>query len=183
MLMSDGLLTVEEYLDLPDLGCPTELVRGRVVALPLPGFLHGVLSARLGGLLDRFVDEHKLGHVVNRSGVITERSPDTVRVPDVSFYSYSRIPKGTSPAGYAPVAPEIALEVHTPTDRWPNVPRRIAEYLNAGVDLVCVAAAKSRSVFAYTADRPPMPLGLDAEITFPPPLDGLRIPVRQVFES
>ena len=183
MATIEGFLTAEEYLQLPDNGCPTELVRGRIVAMNIPNFRHGKLCARVGRLLGNYAEDQNTGHVLsNDSGVVTERDPDTVRGPHVSFYSYSRIPKGSDPAGYPNVVPEVAIEVRSPSDRWAKVLAKVSEYLNAGVDLVYVVDAQSQSVFAYTTDQPSSTLSGDEEMTFPPPLDGLRIPVRRLFE-
>lgn len=96
---------------------------------------------------------------------------------------YSRIPEGADPAGYPDVVPEVAIEVRSPTDRWAKVLEKVSEYLNAGVDLVYVVDAHSQSVIAYTADQPNATLSGDDELTFPPPLDGLRIRVRWLFDS
>lgn len=176
-------MTAEEYLELPDNGCPTELVRGAIVRMNIPNFRHGKLCTAVSSPLWQYAKLHQLGHVLsNYSGVITERNPDTVRGPDVSFYSYSRIPKGADPAGYANVAPEIAIEVRSPTDRWAKVLAKVSEYLSAGVEVVYVVDAQSQSVLVYRDDQPGTPIGKDAEWIFPPPLDGLRIPVRELFE-
>ncbi|HEX7446832.1 MAG TPA: Uma2 family endonuclease [Pirellulales bacterium] len=182
MATIESLLTAEEYLRLPDNGCPTELVRGRIVTMDVPNFRHGKLCALLGRLIGNYADEHQLGHVLtNDAGVVTERGPDTVRGPDVSFYSYTRVPKGADPAGYPSVVPELAIEVRSPTDRWPKVLTKVSEYLNAEVDLVYVVDPQSQSVFAYSADQPGTVLGRDDELTFPPSLSGLRIAVRRLF--
>lgn len=184
MATIESLLTAEEYLRLPDDGRPTELVRGKIVPMNVPNFRHGKMCARVAMLLGYYAEEHHLGHVLcNDAGVVTERGPDTVRGPDVSFYSYARIPKGADPTGYPDVVPEVAIEVRSPTDRWAKVLTKVSEYLNAGVDLVYVVDAHSQSVFAYTADQPSATLSGDDELTFPPPLDGLRIRVRRLFES
>ncbi|HEX7379128.1 MAG TPA: Uma2 family endonuclease [Pirellulales bacterium] len=176
-------LTAEEYLELPDSGCPTELVRGAIVPMNVPNFRHGKICTAVAGPLWHYAKLHQLGHVLsNDSGIVTQRDPDSVRGPDVSFYSYSRIPKGADPAGYAKVAPEIAVEVRSPTDRWASVLAKVSEYLGAGVDVVYVVDGQSRSVFVYRDDQPAMPIAYDAVWTFPPPLDGLRIAVRELFE-
>lgn len=184
MATIEVLLTAEEYLRLPDDGCPTELVRGRIVPMNVPNFRHGKLCARLAMLLAYYSEERQLGHVLcNDAGVVTEREPDTVRGPDVSFYSYARVPKGADPAGYPDVVPEVAIEVRSPTDRWAKVLEKVSEYLKAGIELIYVVDAQSQSVFVYSPDRPNAILGGDDELTFPPPLDGLRIPVRRLLEA
>lgn len=161
MATTETLLTAEEYLRLPDNGCPTELVRGRVVTMNVPNFRHATLCGRVAVLLGYYVQQHDLGHLLsNDSGLVTERDPDSVRGPDISFYSYSRIPKGADPAGYVTVAPEVAIEVRSPNDRWAKVLEKVSECLNAGVDLVYVVDPHSQSVFAYTADQPNKTFGL-----------------------
>ena len=85
----DKLLTAEEYGQLPDLGRPTELVRGRIVEMNVPYPRQGQVCSQVAYFLQKFLDDHDLGHVItNDSGVIVERDPDTVRGADVSFISY-----------------------------------------------------------------------------------------------
>src|SRR5690242_16738431 len=111
MATNERLLTAEEYARLPDSGVPTELVEGRIVEMNVPNFRHGWLCIRIGKLLATYVDERDLGYVLgNDAGMVTERDPDTVRGPDISFFSYSRIPNGADPDGYAEVAPEVVFE-------------------------------------------------------------------------
>lgn len=175
-------LTAEEYGRLSDNGRPTELVRGRIVEMNMPYFPHGKLCWRLGHLLGLFLDNHDVGHVVcNDAGVITERDPDTVRGPDISFYSYSRIPKGADPEGYPSVAPEVVFEVRSPNDRWPKILAKVSEYLDAGVTLVYIVDPADKTVTAFDADRPGRTLRGDDELEFPAPLAELRIAVRRLF--
>src|SRR5438128_1535309 len=102
------LMTAEEYRLLPDDGCPTELVQGRVVTMNMPAPRHGQICAKTAHIVNSYLDTNDVGQVVtNDSGVIVERDPDTVRGADVGFYSYKRIPKGPLPEGYLSVAPEL----------------------------------------------------------------------------
>lgn len=180
----ERLLTAEEYAQLPDNGVPSELVRGRIVEMNNPSSRHGWLCIRIGKLLANYVDDHDLGRVLgNDAGMITERDPDTVRGPDISFFSYSRIPRGASLEGYAQVAPEVAFEVRSPRDRWPKILGRVSEFLTAGVLAVYVVDAKTEAmtVFDAESDPPGRTLKGDDQLTFPEPLGGLRITVRQIF--
>jgi Uma2 family endonuclease len=184
MATIERLLTAEEYAQLPDDGAPTELVRGRIVTMEIPGCRHGWLCMHLGVLLANYVDEHGLGYVLsNNAGMVTERQPDTVRGPDISFFSYMRVPKGANLDGYAEVAPEVVFEVRSPSERWPKILQRVSEFLNAGVLAVYVVDAKKKTVMAFDTDSDPPGLTLtgDDELTFPEPLGGLRIPVREIF--
>ncbi len=127
--IAEKLLTAEEFLLLPDDGTPSELVRGRIVRMNMPKPRHGQVCARIVYLLERFQEDHPLGHVLsNDSGVVTERGPDTVRGADVAFYSYGRVPPGPLPRTYLTVVPELVFEVRSPriagapsSPRWPSI--------------------------------------------------------------
>lgn len=184
MATIEHLLTAEQYAQLPDNGVPTELVRGRVVTMNIPGSRHGWLCARIAKLLANYVDDNQLGRVFcNDAGMITERAPDTVRGPDVSFFSYARLPRDADLQGYAEVAPEVAIEVRSPRDRWPKILERVSEFLNAGVLAVYVIDPKKETVTLFEADaeQPAQTLKDDDELSFPEPLTDLRIAVRQLF--
>jgi Uma2 family endonuclease len=176
------LLTAEEYMQLPDDGRRTELVRGRVVEMPQPKPTHGYYCSNCSGILRDFVRSHDLGRVVsNDSGVKTEKDPDTVRGPDVAFYSYAKVPKGPMPKGYWPT-PELVVEVKSEFDRWPALLAKVSEYLAAGVVVVCVLDPESESLGMYTQDRSPRELTVNDELTLPEVLPDFRIAVRQFFE-
>jgi Uma2 family endonuclease len=182
MATTEHLLTAEQYAQLPDNGVPTELERGRVVAMNVPSFRHGMLCGRIAKLLATYVDDRDLGYVLcNDAGMITERDPDTVRGPDVSFFSYSRIPKGADPEGYPDQAPEVVFEVRSPGDRWAKLLGRVSEFLSAGVLVVYVVEPKKKTVSSFDPEQAGRTLQDDDELTFPPPIEELRIPVRALF--
>jgi Uma2 family endonuclease len=177
-----GLLTAEEFARRPNPGYPEELVRGRVVAMPLPGARHGFVCANAAFALGNHVEKFRLGRVVNLSGVITARGPDSVRGPDVSFYSYAKLPKGPLPQGYPDVPPDLVLEVLSPDDRWPKVLAKVVEYLNAGVAVVGVLDPERRNLHLYEGDEPVRVLGEADELTLPALLGDFRINVGRFFE-
>src|SRR2546423_10650116 len=88
------LLTAEEFLLLPDPGdgSQQELVRGEVITMTPPGGMHGVSCSNAVRLISTFVHDNKLGTVAcNDVGIITERNPDSVRGPDVAYWSKTRL--------------------------------------------------------------------------------------------
>jgi Uma2 family endonuclease len=177
------LLTAEQYRLLPDNGRPTELVRGKVVPMNVPAPRHGEICGQTYYLLRQFLDQNDIGRAVtNDSGVVTERDPDTVRGADVSFYSYSRVPKGPLPKGYLPVVPELVFEVRSPSDRWREILAKVAEYLEAGVTIVCVLDEQTQTAHVYHADQPPRIVAADQELTLPEVLGEFRVLVGRFFE-
>jgi Uma2 family endonuclease len=183
MGIATSLLTVEQYLSLPDNGRPTELVRGRIVEMNPPKPWHGYVCVRIIRIVTNFVDDHDQGRVMsNDSGVITERGPDTLRGADICFYSYQRLPKGPMPRGYLDVAPEIVFEVRSPGDTWAELLRKAAEYLNAGVLVVCLVDPDRQRVMVCVNDDEPRILGADDVLTFPQILPGFEVKVSHLFE-
>jgi Uma2 family endonuclease len=149
------LLTAEEFAALPDPldGSRQELVQGVVLAMPPPSTYHGVCCNEVGCAVGSFVDERALGYVANGSGVILERDPDTVRGPDVAFWSRARLPV-LPPRGYPDVPPDLVAEVLSPSDLFPRVLRKVQQYLQAGVRMVWIVVPDDRSVTVF---RPGVP--------------------------
>jgi Uma2 family endonuclease len=177
------LLTAEEFGKRPDPGHPEELVRGRVVAMPVPDRRHGYVCGQAYYALRRFVDEHDLGRVMsNDAGIITERGPDTVRGADVCYYSYARLPKGPLAKGYGPEVPELVVEVRSSSDRWGDVQKKVAEYLDANVLVVVVLDPERGTAHVFSMDEPPRALSSEDELTLPGLLEGFRVRVGRLFE-
>ncbi len=176
------LLTAEEYGRLPDDGRKTELVRGEVVELNIPYPRHGQICSKINYILGNFVEDYRLGRVViNDSGIITERDPDTVRGTDVAYYSFARVPPGRLPWGYLAVPPEVVFEVRLPTDRWPRILKKVAEYLDAGVGVVCVVDEPTERILVYRAEASNT-LTAGEELPLPELHADFRVPVRRFFE-
>lgn len=179
----EALLTAEEFRALPDDGRRLELERGRIVEMTLPTPRHGYVRGNVVGILRAHVKATDLGRVVsNDSGIVTERSPDTVRGGDVAFYSYQRLPKGPFPPGYLDVMPELVFEVLSPSDRWKDVLAKVTEYVKADVAVVCVLDPERETLYVYSADQPPRVLTAEQEWTLPEILGELKVPVRAFFE-
>jgi Uma2 family endonuclease len=129
------------------------------------------------------VDANDIGHLLsNDAGVITERSPDTVRGADISFYSYARVPKGPLPDRYLDTPPDLVVEVLSPSDRWPKVLAKVAEYLDAGTAVVIVLDDQRRMAQLYHADGTTRLLGAEDELALPYLLGDFRVRVGRFFE-
>jgi Uma2 family endonuclease len=178
-----ALITAEQFASRPDPGYPEELVRGRIVPMPMPKPRHGEICNKAGRIFGNFVEDHDLGRVLsNDTGVITERAPDTVRGADISFYSYARVPKGPLPDRYLDTPPDLVVEVLSPSDRWPKVLAKVAEYLDAGTTVVLVLDDERRLAHLYRADSAPHSLAADDELSIPDLLGDFRIRVGWFFE-
>lgn len=182
-LKTPALLTAEEFAERPDPGYPEELVRGRIVPMAMPKPRHGEICNRAGRIFGNHAEDRDLGRVFNNdTGVITERGPDTVRGADVCFYSYARVPRGPLPDHYLDTPPDLVVEVLSPSDRWPKVLAKVAEYLDAGTTVVIVLDDQRRLAHVYRADGTTRLLGADEELTIPDLLGDFQVRVARFFE-
>jgi Uma2 family endonuclease len=178
------ILTAEEFFWLPSSDKFEELVRGKVVTEDLRGFLHGAVCAHVGYVFASFLDAHNLGHgILGNSGVITERGPDTVRGPDFAYYSFARMPRGKAPVGYPSVAPEVVFEVYSPSESWPELLAKTAEYLKAGVLVVVLCDPGNETLHVYRNNSPPISLTANDTLELPEVDEEFRILASRFFES
>jgi Uma2 family endonuclease len=157
-----------------------ELVRGRLVRSPRPMPLHARLVTRLGRVLDEFVENAGTGIVLTDPGVLLARDPDTVRGPDLAFYSNDRVPEGGYGTGFwGP--PDLAVEITSPTNRASETQAKVTDYLDAGVRLVWVVDPPTRSVTSYAASGAARIIRVDEALEGDEVLHGFRVPLTKLF--
>ena len=177
------LLTAEDFLTMPEVpGKRFELVDGELVEMPGTGLLHNALLGHVFVLLRSYVRAHDLGMVgVDGLGIVLRRDPDIVRVPDVSFVARDRLPKGALSESFLPFAPDLAVEIVSPSDRAAEVHAKVREYLDAGSRVVWVMWSPTRSVSVHRAGLPTVELGPDDELDGGDVLPGFRVRVREIL--
>jgi Uma2 family endonuclease len=143
-------MTAEELFDLPDDGMRHELVEGELRTMPPAGFEHGDVAMELAFHVTAFVRQHRLGTVLAaETGFVLRRDPDTVRAPDVAFVRADRVPPRDDRRRFAELAPDLVVEVTSPSDRAAEVNSKVALWLDAGVRLVWVVDPESGIVVAH----------------------------------
>jgi Uma2 family endonuclease len=183
MAIAEALLTAEDFYLLPDKGRHTELVRGRIATMNMPTPRHGQICSKTNRIVGAFLDQNLIGHLVtNDSGMITERNPDTVRGMEVAFYSFQTIPPGPLPEGYLQEAPDLVFEVRSAGDRWKKILGKVAEYLNAGVQAVCVLDQQIETAHVYYADLPVRIFQVEEDLVIPEVLGEFPAKVKRFFE-
>jgi Uma2 family endonuclease len=176
------LLTAEEFFLLPDPGdgSQQELVRGEIVTMPPPGGMHGVSCNKTGRRIGNFVEENDRGTVTsNDTGFITERGPDSVRGPDISFWSKERLP--VVPVGYIEVPPDLLVEVLSPSNTSKHIRAKLSEYFAKGVRIVWVIAPEDRTLTIYRAPEEGRLLHESATVTGEDVLPGFTCRVSDLL--
>lgn len=177
-------LTAQDLWRLGEGDIRRELVNGEVIEMAPAGGTHGRVTGKLGGRLDEHVERHAAGvGVVGDVGFILRlpNDPDRVRAPDVAFVSSQRLPEGGLPEGFLVGAPELAVEVLSPTDNPVDVQQKIRDYLEAGTRLVWLFAPRPKTVTVYRADGSAQLLREHDTLSGEDVLPGLSIPLAEIF--
>lgn len=178
-MVTKALLTVEDFVRLPESvdgqDVRYELVEGKLITMS-PGMLpHNRIRDRILVLLLNFVESRKLGTVVSEQAF--QLSEGTIRVPDVAFVRSGR-PLATD----RPIegAPDLAVEVVSPSNTPREIDQRISDYFAAGCRRVWVVYPEDREEYIHglagvTRRRDDDPLE-DAEL-----LPGFSVEVSELF--
>lgn len=159
-----------------------ELVRGRVVREPPPMPPHGRAVARVAFLLERYAQEVGGGAVVAEFGVITVEDPPTVRGPDAAYFSRDRIPAGAwERRGFWRIAPDLVVEVLSPSSRAAVIREKVGEYLAAGSRMVWVIDPGARRVEVHRPGGDVRRITVDGELDGADVLPGFRVRAAELF--
>ena len=179
-----ALLTAEDLLRLDSEGVRGELIRGVLHETTPTGQEHGWIVMKLGALLMNFILPRSLGRLVGSdSGILLERDPDTVREPDLAFTSAARLPAGGPNKGYAEVAPDLVVEVVSPSDQAREVADKVAMWLSHGVRIVWVVRPANRTIDVHRSPTDVRTLSASDALDGLDVLPGFSCPVSAVFDS
>lgn len=177
--LQEKLFTGEEALEL-GLDQPFDLVNGRIVFIDHTGDEHGFHEAEIAWYLINFNRKHKLGWVfVGEVGVYTSSQPDTVRGVDVVFISRQRLPLPTGKA--LRVAPELVVEIVSPSDRWTEIRSKIAEYFAIGVERVWIVEPDKKQVLVYRTPTEFTQFTQQETVLGEGILEGFELPLSELF--
>jgi len=132
-----------------------ELIEGEIIEIAPTGIWHGRLVIRLGGYLERFVEANQLGIVTGDTGYYQPADRHNLLGPDIAFASIDRIKQPKSQE-FAPLMPDLAVEIKSPSNTMTELRRKAAIYLERGTQLVWIVLPDTESVEVHR-------LGADGE--------------------
>lgn len=182
--IGEKLITADEFLRL----CEQKILRGELVkgvvreTLPAGGE-HSEIKVALASTLGGHVRPCRVGRISIGAGVWLERDPDTVREPDVAYFSAETLPLDVKVRGFYEVVPDLVVEVVSPGDSPSYVADRVAMWLRHGVRLVWAVYPVSRTVAAHPSEGPTLIYTEDDELDGGAVLPEFRCPVRDILDS
>ena len=183
---SPDVLTAEEFLTtaLPRDAGKAELVRGELRVSPPAGGPHGVAAANLVVLLATNVRRNALGRVfADGVGYELIRLPRTVRVPDASFVRAERLPEAGIGPGLLKLAPDLAVEVLSPSETASELEEKLDDYLVSGTRLIWVVDPVRRTVMIVSNDAPVRWLRESDTLDGGAVVAGFSCAVAEIFEG
>jgi Uma2 family endonuclease len=189
MVMERQYISAEGFLEI--VGSPeyadriVELVEGEIVEMSKTSGLHGQITMLLGARIFNYVAEKGLGIVTAAAtGFILERNADgrdTVRALDIAFLSSGSVP-AVLPDQLLDVAPDLAVEVISPSNKVADMQRKIRQLLAAGTTLVWIVRPETRTVEVHTRTGA-ITLEDDDTLSGGDIMPGFEVPVREIFPA
>lgn len=160
----------------PDL--KMELVSGEIVVMSPSGYNSDEVAANLIIGLGSWVKPRKLGRVTASSAGFELSSQDT-RSPDVSFVKAERLP--ISPDSYAQLAPDLAVEVKSPTDNLDKLREKLDSFLAQGTAVGILIHPQQKWVELRRPNQEPVILKGADILTLPDLLPGWELPLDELW--
>lgn len=176
-------VTAEELEAIPDDGFQYELIEGVVRRMAPASFRPSNLAVRVTIRIGAYAEAHRLGEITGADGgYVLARDPDTVLAPDVAFVRADRLPSAAEQEHFPELAPDLVVEVISPSDRMKDVNEKVDRYLAAGVPLVWVFHPRQTNVTVHRRGRPVLTLEAGDVVDGEDILPGFQLPVADIFQ-
>lgn len=149
--VSKSRLTPDQFVALPD-SRNYELIDGILVERKFMGAYASYIAGQIIYFLNAYAHRSGAGWVLDSETTYQSfKSRDTLRRADVSFVRMGRLHNERPPEGYVTIAPDLAVEVVSPSNSAYEVQEKVADYVDAGVGLIWIVYPNTRHVQVYEA--------------------------------
>jgi Uma2 family endonuclease len=181
-MATTATLTLEALEQLPE-DERGEVIRGEMLPVSPTGVDHSDVAGDLVILLKPWVRSRGLGFVGGEAGFVLSHDPLIVLSPDVAFVRAENVPAGKQRQRFFNCAPDLAIEVVSPSETSPEIHDKVLLYLDAGTPLVWVVHPQRRTVTVYASDRTARIFTEEETVGGADVLPGLALPVADIFAS
>jgi len=172
------LLTLEHFEQITDDGMRHELDEGELISMPSPFTHHGKIQARTTAILWNFTQQRSLGLIITETGFRLRH--DTVRPPDVSLIRAERA-NGLELERRFEGAPDLAVEIISPSETAAEIAHKVRQYLHAGVEVVWVLYPRDRTIHVFESSHKAQILEAEEMLEAPDLLPGFSVRVSEFF--
>lgn len=157
-----------------------ELVEGTLVEKAV-GLEESMIAVLISAEILNFARRRRLGRISGGDGPY-RLFGGLVRVPDVAFISYDRLPGRKVPKAPIPdLVPDLAVEILSRSNTAAEIRRKLGEYFAAGVRLVWIVDPKKKTVRVHTPANPSVLLGEGETLDGGDVLPGFQLPLVRIF--
>lgn len=176
-------VTALEFLSHPAASGKSELVRGEIHVMTPASGVNGIVAGRIFAALNAFVEEHGLGLCFpDNIGFELPGLDDTVRSPDAAFVRAERLSLESIGPGWVPVAPDLVVEVLSPSETPAILDEKWRDYRAAGTTLMWVIDPTERIVTVRESGAPDRRLATTDALNGGSVLPGFSLAVERLFE-
>lgn len=170
-------ITEDEFLRLPDDGRKYELVGGEVKEVPA-GFEHDVIGMTVGAYLRAAARGR--GYVAGSQAGFRMYNGN-IRAPDVSFTRKERLPGGKPGKGFGDFAPDLCIEIISPTEDREEMAEKLREYFASGAQRVWHMYPETQTIQVFTSPTASCTFTAEQEIDGGDLLPEFRCRVSDLF--
>ena len=173
-------VTLEEFSRLPREGERYELNAGELIVSPPGKSFHTLVAHELLEILQAFLKQAGESRAFMEAGYVLGREPLTIRQPDVSVLSKDRI-ASTAPDSYFEGAPQLAIEIVSPSDAAEDLDFKAEQYLQAGAHEVWILYPKTKTVHVYRRAGESKILNQEDTLQSPDVMPDFSVKVADIF--
>ncbi len=159
MVLEKQFISAEDFLGIVEQSDydsrKVELVEGEIVDMPLPNPIHAAILATMSAELFTYVRENESGRVlVSDAPFVLNRDAegrDTLRGLDIAYISAERLP-GKLPRSPLHVAPDLAVEIISPSNKAEDIEKLIEQLLDAGTTLIWIVYPDLQRIAVHTKE-------------------------------
>jgi Uma2 family endonuclease len=182
-LISSQGMTDEEFIALPEDGNRYEYVDGELIIVANSGLEHGYLAVTLSCFLTIFVRNHQLGITCDSSTAFkmktgNKRSPDLAFIDRLRLQGVKRLPKG-----FFEGAPDLAVEIISPSNTFEEIHNKLVEYFENGTRLAWVILPDEESVLVYHQPKPSRLLKLEDSLDGEDIIPNFSLALTELFQE
>lgn len=157
-----------------------ELVNGKIIVMSPSGYESDEVAAEAIRRLGNWVRPRRLGRVAASSaGFRLPNANQDVRAPDASFVLAERLRQ--SPRSFAELAPDLMVEVKSPTDSIEELASKIVDFLALGTQVGLLIDPETQTVTVYRVGQLALTLSNGDVLTVPDVLPGWEMPIEDLW--